>query len=71
MELDIGGLTATVEKEMVNVPTRRIQSLAVHIHVPHKLSERDVKISEAAAYTCPVHKCMHPDVQMPIRFTWG
>lgn len=71
MDVDISGATATVDKEMASVPTRRIASLAVHIHVPHQLRERDMKLLEAAAYTCPVHKGMHPDVQMPIRFTWG
>ena len=71
MGIDIGGATATVDKEMAGAPNRRIASLAVHIQVTRKLNERDVKILEAAAYTCPVHKSMHPDVQMPIRFTWG
>jgi putative redox protein len=70
MELDISGATATIDKEMVNVPSRMIHKLAVHIHVPHKFGDRDVKILEAAAYSCPVHKALH-GVEMPIRFSWG
>ncbi len=44
MEVDIRGATATIDKKMVNVPSRLIHKLAVHIQVPHKLSDRDVKI---------------------------
>jgi len=69
--IDISGTTAMVEKEMVNTPVRRIQKLAVKIHVPHQLGDEQKKKLENAAHTCPVHKSMHPDVQMPIEFTWG
>ncbi len=70
MNVDISGATATVDKEMVNQPSRMIHKLSVHIHVPHKLADRDEKILEAAAYTCPVHKALQ-GVEMPIRFSWG
>ncbi len=69
--LDISGATATVEKEMASVPARRIKSLAVHIHVPHAMSADNIRKLEAAGLTCPVHKAFHPDVEAPIRFTWG
>ena len=65
------GATATVEKEMTAEPPRRIQRLAVRIHVPHATSPADREKLERAAYTCPVHKSLHPDVQIPIEFTWG
>ncbi len=70
MKVDISGATATVEKEMVNQPSRMIHKLSVHIEVPQKLADRDKKILQAAAYTCPVHKALH-GVEMPIRFNWG
>lgn len=70
MEVDMSGATASIDKEMVNVPSRMIHKLSVHIHVPHKLSDQDAKILEAAAYTCPVHKALQ-GVEMPIRFSWG
>jgi putative redox protein len=70
LEIDITGTTASVEKEMTP-PPRRIERLAVKIHVPQSISaENRVKL-ERAAHTCPVHKSLHPDVQMPIEFTWG
>lgn len=70
MEVDISGATATIDKEMVNVPSRMIHKLSVLIHVPHKLSDEDAQILEAAAYTCPVHKALQ-GVEMPISFSWG
>jgi putative redox protein len=69
--IDISGAAATVEKEMTAALPRKIQRLAVRIHVPHALSSADKEKLERAAYTCPVHKSLHPDVQIPIEFTWG
>jgi putative redox protein len=69
--IDINGTTATVEKEMINAPVRKIHKLAVKIHVPHRLNDEQKKKLEHAAHTCPVHKSLHPGVQMPVEFTWG
>jgi len=69
--IDISGATAAVEKEMTATPPRRIERLAVKIHVPHSLSPADKEKLERAAHTCPVHRSLHPDVQIPIVFTWG
>ena len=69
--IDINGTTATVEKEMINAPVRKIHKLAVKIHVPHRLNDEQKKKLEHAAHTCPVRKSLHPGVQMPVEFTWG
>jgi putative redox protein len=69
--IDISGATASVEKEMTATPPRRIERLTVKIHVPHSLSPADKEKLERAAHTCPVHKSLHPDIQIPIEFTWG
>jgi putative redox protein len=71
LSLDIAGTTATVEKEMTTSAPRRIESLAVRIHVPHALTPEDQLKLERAAHTCPVHKSLHPDIHTPIMFTWG
>jgi putative redox protein len=70
-EIDIRGTIATVEKEMINTPVRRIDKLTVKIHVPHQLTDEQKKKLEHAAHACPVHKSLHPDIQTPIEFTWG
>jgi putative redox protein len=71
LNIDIAGATATVEKEMSGTAPRRIQSLTVKIHIPHALSSEDQLKLERAAHTCPVHKSLHPDIQIPIDFVWG
>lgn len=71
LEIDIAGATATVEKEMGSTAPRRIHSLTVKIHVPQPLSAENKLKLERAAHTCPVHKSLHPDIQVPIEFTWG
>ena len=70
-KIDISGATASVEKEMTAALPRRIARLTVRIHVPHVLSQADKEKLERAAHTCPVHKSLHPDVEIPIEFTWG
>lgn len=71
LNIDISGATATVEKEMTATLPRRIQRLTVRIHVPRSPSPVDREKLERAAHTCPVHKSLHPDVQIPVEFTWG
>jgi putative redox protein len=71
LNINIVGATATVEKEMTAAPPRRIARLGVKIHVPHALSAEDKEKLIRAARTCPVHKSLHPDIEIPIEFTWG
>ena len=71
LKLDISGATVTVEKEMTATPPRKIHRLSVRIHVPQHLSLLDREKLERAAYTCPVHRSLHPDVQIPVEFVWG
>ena len=71
LSLDVSGSTATVVKEMVTTPHRRIGSLATTLHIPHDLSPQDRRKLEHAAHTCPVHRSLHPEVQAPIDFLWG
>ena len=70
-EIDITGTTAKVTKEMAATPTRRISQLTVTINVPTKLSKENQQKLENAAMACPVHKSLHPDVQIPVSFSWG
>lgn len=71
LNIDVAGARATVEKEMTTAPPRRIQRLRVKIHVPRRLSLGDQEKLQRAARTCPVHRSLHPEVQIPIEFTWG
>lgn len=69
--IDITGTTASVEKEMSTSAPRRIARLAVKIHVPHAVSEENRKRLENGVHTCPVHKSLHPDMEIPVEFVWG
>ena len=69
--LDLSGVTATVSKEMVSQPVRRIGRLAVSINVPQKLSPDDQKRLENALLACPVYRSIHPDIDVPITFNWA
>ncbi len=71
LDIDIAGATATVDKEMTANTPRRIQRLTVKINMPSGVSEENQLKLERAAHTCPVHKSLHPDVELPISFTWG
>lgn len=72
--LDLTGTRVHVVKAMIQQPVRRIGHLAVTITIPAdkaaNISTADRSKLEAAAKACPVHKSIHPDVQMPIEFVW-
>lgn len=71
LALDIADTTVSVEKAMAAAPTRRIGELKVVINVPVATTDEQKKTLEVAAYTCPVHKSLHPDIATPIEFVWG
>lgn len=69
--LDVEGATATVTKEMVADPERRIGRLTVRIRVPHRLPDEVRRRLEEAARGCPVARSLHPDVEVPLEFEWA
>lgn len=64
--LELGAARAKVVKEMTATPPRRVAKLTVQIALPASTPEDRRAALEAAAHACPVHKSLHPDVQMPI-----
>ena len=67
---ELGEATVSVRKKMAADP-RRVGELEVIITVPAELDERARTTLERAALTCPVHKSLHPDLNIPVRFAWG
>jgi len=67
---DLAGTTVTVEKKMVADPVRRIGELSVEFHVQGRFDAGERLVLERAALTCPVHKSLHPDLKIPVRFHW-
>ena len=64
------GSTATVEKVMVADPARRIGKLIVTVRMRGELDARARETLERTAHTCPVHKSLAPNVEIPITFEW-
>ncbi|HET6252326.1 MAG TPA: OsmC family protein [Tepidisphaeraceae bacterium] len=70
-KIDLTGATVRVQKEMITQPVRRIGKLTVEITVPKPLSADDQRRLRDAAMHCPVHKSLHPDVEIPVTFSFA
>lgn len=68
---DLAGARVQVEKGMIADPERRIGRLAVTIRVPAELDPAARQALERAAFTCPVHKSLGANVEIPVQFHWG
>lgn len=67
---DIIGATADVTKVMYSDP-RRIGEIHVNITFPkNNYSEKEKKMYEHAALTCPVAKSLHTDIKQVVQFIW-
>lgn len=64
-----GAMNAQVEKIMANNP-RRIETLRLQMTLPASLSAEHRKRMEEIARTCPVHRSLHPDIQLPMTFEY-
>lgn len=69
MGIDMKGATASVKKIMSADP-RRISRIEVTFDLPFAANEKDRKILERTAMTCPVHYSLHPDIEKEIVFNW-
>lgn len=67
--IDLTGSKGKVVKEMSASP-RRIGKLDIVFQMPKRLTDSERKALEAAALTCPVHKSLHPEVLVPLKFEY-
>ena len=66
----VDGTIAEVTKVMYSEP-RRIGEIHIKLTFPKKdYTDKEKKIYEHAAYTCPVAKSLHPDLKQIIEFIW-
>lgn len=66
----VEGTVAEVLKVMYADP-RRIGEIHIKITFPKKnFTDKEKKIYENAALTCPVAKSLHPDIKQLIEFVW-
>jgi putative redox protein len=68
--LSIEGTELEVTKIMSSAP-RKIAEIAIKLTMPaNNFTEKDKKLLEAAARTCPVALSLHPDIKQSITFIW-
>lgn len=70
-EINIVGTECEVEKIMVSDP-RRIGEIKINMTFTndHRYTDKDKKILELAAMTCPVIESLHPDIKKTVSFLW-
>ena len=69
-ELALEGSKVRVVKHMITEPERRIGKLEVVFELPKGIGGEDRKVLERAALACPVHRSLHPDMEIPVTFDW-
>lgn len=67
--LDWGDAAANVEKQMVG-PPRRIGALPLNFELPATIRPAHRARLEEIARTCPVALSLHPELQIPMTFTY-
>jgi uncharacterized OsmC-like protein len=67
---DLDGTTARIWKIMESNP-RRVGEVRIELTFPAKnYSEKEKKIIERSAFTCPVYLSLHPDLKKTITFNY-
>jgi putative redox protein len=69
MEVDLTNSVAEVTKHMAADP-RRISQIDIDLHLPALIEEKQKKILEHTARTCPVLLSLHTDIKKEISFYW-
>lgn len=71
-QLNLTGLSACMEKDMVTEPARHIGSIGMTITLPLglHLSPADRDRLENAARRCPVKQSLHPDIDIRVEFVY-
>ena len=68
---ELRGTRVSVDKHMVADPVRRVGRLALRFEMPAGIPAEARKLLERAAFTCPVHQSLHPDVKIETAFLWA
>lgn len=67
---DIDGTTAKIWKVMESNP-RRVGEIKINLTFPkNDYSDKEKKIIERSAFTCPVYMSLHPDLKKIITFNF-
>lgn len=71
-QLDLTGMSACMEKDMVTGPSGRIASIGMTITLPLglRLTPANRDRLEHAAQACPVKQSLHPDIDIRVEFVY-
>lgn len=69
--ISLAGATVTVTKEMAQEPARKIKRLGVKFEMPKGIESKYREALERAALTCPVHKSIAADIEVPVEFHYS
>lgn len=70
-QIEMENTKVTITKKMVADP-RRVKEIEVHFWFPSvPYSDKEKKILENAALTCPVAKSLHPDIFQNVHFHYA
>ena len=69
MDWDISEITAEVTKIMGTEP-RRISKIKIDFKIPFETDDKQRKLLEKTAKTCPVFMSLHPDMEKELNFIW-
>ncbi|RXG23295.1 OsmC family protein [Leeuwenhoekiella aequorea] len=67
--VNLEGSVALINKIMSSNP-RRIARIEIQLDLKGVAADKDRKILENTANTCPVHNSLHPDIEKEIHFNW-
>ncbi len=68
--INIDNTTCSVTKIMAADP-RRVAEIVINFKFPKTYDEKEQKILERAALTCPVYLSLHPDLKKTVEFGWS
>lgn len=68
-QINLETVDATVTKIMESDP-RRVSEIVVEITLSGNFTEKEKKLLENAATTCPVAKSLHADLKQTVRFNY-
>lgn len=69
-QIDLKGTKVTVVKEMTVEGERKIRKLEATVFLPDSLKAEERVLLERTALTCPVHKGLSPDIEVPVYFLY-
>ncbi len=69
-QINIEKTDCKITKIMAPEPPRRVGEIIVELKFPETYTDKEKKILERAALTCPVYLSLHPDIKKTVSFGW-